>query len=211
MKHQYLNLRVVYLLLIAVMIVLPYSFVRGQYVQAERDDTVRIYAKTPFDTARARVALARGTGTIKGVAFTRPKNGYGMKVGKAIYAAKTKILLMPVTPYLLEYLDLKKKENHKKLKYVYISPDAWRFRLEAITNSDGEFTFPEMKPGKYYLESVVNWSTTGSYDRYTGSGSNGYATTNYYTREYYSKGHADLVSKFVEITKENEILEIKLK
>lgn len=184
---------------------------KAQYVQPERDDTVRLYAKTPFDTTAARNALAIGTGTIKGVAFTRPEKKFYGKTGKKILANKIKVILFPVTPYLLEYLDVKKKENPKKLKFAYIHPDAWRFRLEAVTNSDGEFTFPKMKPGKYYLQGVLNWYSSGYYNRYSGSAYNGYGTTNYYTREQYTTDHADLLEKFVEIEKEGEVLEIKLK
>jgi hypothetical protein len=185
---------------------------KAQYVQPERDDTIRLFAKTPFDTAQARRQLARGTGTIKGVAFTRPNDNtaFHIKTGKLL-ANKMKIVLMPVTPYLLEFLDLKKKENPKKLKFAYMSPQAWYFRLEAITNSTGEFTFPEMKPGKYYLEAVLNWSQGGTYNKYTGSAYNGYGTTNYYTPTSYTVNHADLLTKFVEVTKEGEIVEIKLK
>lgn len=184
---------------------------KAQYVQPERDDTVRLYAKTPFDTVAARSALAEGSGTIKGVAFTRPEKKIYGKAGKKILANKIRVLLFPVTPYLLEYLDVKKKENPKKLKFAYIHPDAWRFRLEAVTNSDGEFTFPKMKPGKYYLQGVLNWYSSGYYNRYSGSAYNGYGTTNYYTREHYTTDHSDLLEKFVEITKEGEVLDIKLK
>lgn len=186
---------------------------KAQYVQPERDDTIRLFAKTPFDTLQAKQALARGKSTIKGVAFTRPpdNSGFHLKTGKKLYGNKMRVVLYPVTPYLLEYLKLKGKENPKKLKFAYISPQAYYYRLEAITNSTGEFTFPEMKPGKYYLEAVLNWNSYGTYDRYTGSGYNGYGTTNYYTRENYTTGHADLLTKFVEVTKDNEIVEVKLK
>lgn len=187
---------------------------KAQYVEKERDDTIRLFAKTPFDTLAARKALALGKGTIKGVAFTKPKTNLGYKapLAKKIYANKIKIILFPVTPYLEEYLDLKKKENPKKLKYAYISPDAWRFRLEAITNSDGEFTFPDMKPGKYYLQAVLNWSSGAYYDRYTGSGYNNYGGgTDYYQREYYNIGHADLLEKYVEVEKDGEVVHVKLK
>lgn len=44
---------------------------QAQYVEPERDDTIRLYAKSTFDTTVAANALAKGTGTIKGVAFTR--------------------------------------------------------------------------------------------------------------------------------------------
>src|ERR1700743_958272 len=93
---------------------------RAQYVQKERDDTVRLYATTPFDSVAARNALARGNATISGVAFTRPRNGYGFKAPLApkIYANKVRVLLFPVTPYLLDFLEVKKKENPRKLKFA---------------------------------------------------------------------------------------------
>ncbi|RFM26982.1 carboxypeptidase-like regulatory domain-containing protein [Deminuibacter soli] len=185
--------------------------VRAQYVQPERDDTIRIYAKTPFDTLAARAALAEGNGTIKGVAFTRAKNNKMAITGQKLYANKMTVILFPVTPYLEEYLDLKKKENPKKLKYVYIDPNAWRFRLTAVTNSTGEFTFPKMKPGKYYLEGILNWNTSGYYNQYTGSGYGYGGTTDYYERKYYTVEHADKLYKYVEVTKDGEVVEVKLK
>jgi hypothetical protein len=169
--------------------------------------------KVAFDTLAARKSLARGKATIKGVAFTRPNNnvGFNIRTGKKLFANKAKVILFPVTPYLEEFLDLKKKENPRKLKFAYLSQEAWYFRLEAITNSDGEFTFPEMKPGKYYLEVLLNWTSSGYYDKYTGSAYNGYGTTNYYSKEYYQNGHADLLKEFIEIKEDGEILEVKLK
>lgn len=186
--------------------------VRAQYVEKERDDTIRLYATTPFDSASAGLALARGGASIKGVAFTKPRTGFGYKapLAKRIYANRIKVLLFPVTPYLLEYLDVKKKENPRKLKFAYIDPVAWRYRYEATTNSVGEFTFPYLKPGKYYLEAILPWNSSGYYDQYTGSGYSDYGTTNYYQRQYYNIGHYDKLYDFVEIKEGEEIVKIKL-
>lgn len=186
---------------------------KAQYVQPERDDTIRLMAKTQFDTVEARNLLAKGTATIKGVCFIHPTNqGFGIKTGKKVYAYKSKVLLFPITPYFLEYLDLKKKANPKKLKFAYLSPDAWRFRLEAVTNSTGEFTFPEMKPGKYYLETILYWQQSGTYNQYTGSGYNNYGgQTDYYSRQNYVNNYSDLLWKIVEVEKDGQILEVKLK
>ncbi|BAV05318.1 lipoprotein [Filimonas lacunae] len=184
---------------------------KAQYVQKERDDTIRLWPKGTFDTVAARYALQEGNGTIKGVAFTRPNKTIYGRTGKRIYANKIKVVLFPVTPYLLEYLDLRKKQNPKKLKFVYLSPDAYRFRLEAVTNSTGEFTFPKMKPGKYYIQGVLGWYSSGYYDRYTGSGYNGYGTTNYYSRELYTTDHSDLLEKFVDVDNDGQVVEVKLK
>ena len=185
---------------------------RAQYVEKERDDTIRLYATTPFDSVSAGQALAKGGASIKGVAFTKPKTQFGYKapLAKRIYANRIKVLLFPVTPYLLEYLDVKKKENPRKLKFAYIDPVAWRYRYEAITNSTGEFTFPFLKPGKYYLEAILPWNSSGYYDQYTGSGYSDYGTTNYYQRQYYNIGHYDKLYDFVEIKEGEEIVKIKL-
>jgi hypothetical protein len=186
---------------------------KAQYVQPERDDTVRLMPKAPFDTLEVRKTLAKGTSTIKGVAFIRPvSQGFGIKTGKKIFAYKTRVLLFPVTPYLLEYLDLKKKANPKKLKFAYLSHQAWYYHLEAITNSTGEFTFPDMKPGKYYVEAVLNWQQSGTYNQYNGSGYNNYGgQTDYYSRQNYVNNYADLLYKFVEVEKDGETVEVKLK
>jgi hypothetical protein len=184
---------------------------RSQYVEKERDDTIRLMAKTPFDTVAARNALGYGSSAIKGVAFTKQKNAWGMRVGARIYANRIKVLLFPETPYLLEYLELKKKENYKKLKIAYLSKEAWYYHYEAITNSVGEFTFPNLKPGRYYLEGVLDWNLSGSYDAYSGSSYNGYGTTNYYDRRYYNVAHSDLLQETVEIKNENEVIHMKLK
>lgn len=199
-------------LLTSILIVTLQLQSNAQYVQPERDDTVRLMPTVKFDTLEARKLLAKGTGTIKGVAFIHPVNqGFGIKTGKKVYAYKTKIVLFPLTPYFEEYLDLKKKQNPKKLKFAYLSNDAYRFRLEAITNSNGEFTFPEMKPGKYYIECVLNWQQSGTYNQYTGSAYNGYGQTDYYTRQNYTNNYADYLYKIIEIEKEGETVEVKLK
>jgi hypothetical protein len=192
---------------------LVFSFAKSQYVQPERDDTVRLYAKTPFDTTEAKTALALGKGTIKGVAAIKPRDVSVLDRWheKKIYANKITIMLFPVTPYLLEYLELRKKENPKKLKFAYIDPNCLRYRLEAVTNSTGEFTFPNMKPGKYYLEAILPWQRSGSYNKYTGYADDGYGRTNYYTPQYYVNNYNTLITKFVEVEKEGETVEIKLK
>lgn len=186
----------------------------AQYVQKERDDTIRMYANTPFDSVAAASALAKGGSSIKGVAFTRPRGAYGIKpiMGPKILGSHIRVMLFPVTPYLLDYLEVKKKENPKKLKFAYIDPVAWRYRYEAITNSAGEFTFPLLKPGNYYLEAILPYSTTGYYDQRTGTGYDDYGgTTEYYQRQYYNIGHYDKLTDFVEIKQDGEVVTIKLK
>ena len=103
-------------------------------------------------------------------------------------AGKVTIHLFPVTPYFEEYYKLwknKSKNNPKKNKHVYMDDKAFRLRLEAISNSSGEFTFPNMKPGKYYLWATVDYSLNFNSKDYVGSGYNDYGTTDYYQQNSY--------------------------
>ena len=55
---------------LAALFLVTYATSYGQYVEPEPDDTVRIYAKTPFDTSFAALSLSEASATINGVAFT---------------------------------------------------------------------------------------------------------------------------------------------
>lgn len=89
--------------------------------------------------------------------------------------------------------------------------DAYRYCLEAVTNSDSEFTFPDMKPGKYYLYRSLDYTLNYNYNNYTGSGYNGYGRTDYYTPSSYSKDFNEFLETFVEARKDGEVVKIKLK
>lgn len=185
----------------------------AQYKEPEKKEKEYIYyPEVPFDSLQAKRMLARGTGTIKGVAFTRPKSEWGVKTGPRIYANQIKVVLLPVTPYFEAWYKLRKdKENFKKRRYVYLSNESYKFRLEAITNSNGEFTFPDMLPGKYFLQGLLGWTSNGYYNEYTGSGYNSYGgQTKYYQRKQYSINHEDRVEEFVEVKENGEIVKVKL-
>ena len=168
---------------------------QAQYVEPERDDTVRLYAKTPFDTVAASNALAKGTGTIKGTAFTRYMKSRGNWV--TVPGKKMTIRLFPVTPYLEEYLKLKKKENPAKLQFAYMHEVPASYHLEAVTNSKGDFTFPYLKPGKYFLEATL---------RYARNYRDIFNPADFTYSIHYKK-----LEKFVEIKKPGDLKTIKLK
>ena len=156
--------------------------------------------------------LSKGTAVIKGVAFTRQKHplGYSVPLSPRILANNMKVVLLPVTSYFEEWYRLRKdKENVRKRRFVYLSKDA--YRLEAVTNSDGEFTFPDMKPGRYFLQGMLDYTLRGSYNAYTGTGYNNYGgQTDYYQKKEYSKNIQDRIEEFVEIKENGEILKVKL-
>jgi len=189
---------------------------RAQYKEPEEKEKVDIsYPQVPFDSLAAKKMLSKGTATIKGVAFTKAKNNMGFKplLAPRIYANQIKVILLPVTPYFEEWYNLRKdKENIRKKRFVYLSNDAYRYRLEAITNSAGKFTFPDMRPGKYFLQGFLGYTTTGSYNEYSGTGySNNGTTTYYYQNKQYAIPHEDRIEEFVEITADGEVVNVKLK
>lgn len=189
---------------------------QAQYVEPEEKDKITtLYPEATFDSTVAKKALAMGKGTITGVAYTKPRTklGYKAPLADKIKANKVTIQLFPVTPYLESWLELrKKKENLKKKVYVYMSNEAYRFRLEAITNSEGKFTFPEMKPGKYFLTAILDYSTGKSYNEYTGSGYNNYGgRTDYYEKKQYYTSHSERIEEYVEVKEDGEVVKVKLK
>lgn len=167
-----------------------------------------------FDSLQARKMLAKGSAVIKGIAYTKQKHplGYSVPFSPRILANKMKVVLLPVTPYFEEWYKLRKdKENIRKKRFVYLSDQAYRYRLEAITNSDGEFTFPDMLPGRYFLQGMLNYTLKGKYNQYTGSGYNDYGgRTDYYQQKDYAVDHEDRIEEFVEVKENGEVVKVKL-
>lgn len=182
---------------------------QAQYVEKEEEEKITtLYPEAVFDSIQAKKALALGKGKITGVAFTK-----AAPLAPRIYANNMKIMLFPVTPYFEAWYKLRNsKENLKKRRYVYMSDAAFRYRLEAISNSAGKFTFPDMKPGKYFLTGNMSWSTTGSYNEHTGTSYGSYGTqADHYEKRYYTQNHEERLEKFVEVKTDGEIVEVKLK
>ncbi|MRX76315.1 hypothetical protein GJU39_09455 [Pedobacter petrophilus] len=205
-----MNLRKCFTALILVLSAI--STVMAQYKEPEKKDKVEIFRpEIAFDSLQAKKMLARGTATIKGKAFTKPMNNIGFKSGRRIYANQIKVTLFPVTPYFEAWYQLRKdKESLRRRRYVYLSDDAYRYRLEAITNSNGEFTFPDMKPGKYFLQGFLGYTSNGTYNEYTGSGYSGYGRTDYYQQKRYAVDHKDRIEEFIEVKENGEIVKVRL-
>lgn len=112
--------------------------------------------KKEFDIQLASKMLNEGTSEIMGVSYYEQRTPIGIKVGETIYGrVGTVVSLYPLTPYLEEYLSLKKKNKEGK-RIATISSLANCYRIEAkIYGSKGDFLFTGLTPGKYYLESQV--------------------------------------------------------
>lgn len=189
---------------------------QAQYKMEEKgkNKEERIFPKQKFDSIEAKKAIAYGTTTINGVAFTKPRNNLGFKAPLAdrIYANHIMVELFPLTPYFEEWYNLKKKEeNIKRKKYVFMDTEAYRYRLTCETNSKGEFVFPKMKPGKYVIMGTLPYNTSGSYDKYSGSGYNNYGgRTDYYDRQYYTITHSDFLIQIIEVKEGDKEIKVKL-
>lgn len=172
---------------------------------------------------QAESQLGAGKSTIEGVAFTREKRtipftmgAVKVKTGKKHMARpNTVVMLFPVTEYFTEFYNLRKKLE-SKTKQVLMSNEAFAVRREAYTDDYGRFRFENLKVGKYYLETIVDFTAVGSYKQQTGTSTayNVYGTPLYSTPIYetffydYEAAHRE--SKFVEVKKDGQVIEIKL-
>lgn len=176
------------------------------------------YPQAFFDKKMARDMLAFGNSTIEGVASTKQKTALGIKplLGEKHYAKQgTVIMLFPVTPYFEEFYSMRKKYESKKTT-VYMSEEAFKYRVEALTDDHGRFKFEKLKPGKYYIETIINFTASASYQKQTGTSDayNAYGgylySTPIYNTFFYGYSAANRESKFVEIKQDGELKEIKL-
>lgn len=176
-----------------------------------------------FDKKQAEAQLGYGKSTIEGVAFTREKRNVPLTMGmvkakmekKHVARPNTVIMLFPVTEYFTEFYNLRRKIESSK-KQVLMSKEAFAVRREAYTDDYGRFKFENLKVGKYYIETIVDFTAVGSYKKQTGTSTayNVYGTPLYSTPIYetffydYEDSHRE--SKFVEVKKDGQVIEIKL-
>jgi hypothetical protein len=179
---------------------------------AARNTITAYYPDTEIDTVTAKAALAEGNSLVKGVLFTRVKNKLGFKAPLApkIYGVGETVTLFPVTSYFEDWYQMRKERENKNSR-IYMSDEAFKYKLTTKTDEYGRFKFEKMRPGKYFLQAVFAIDIPYVRQVYTGSGSNGYATTNYYENERYYVQQAERIEKYIEIKENGEILEVKLK
>lgn len=128
-----------------------------QHVHAQKPVEIML-PSVPFNDSVAGRLLNGGTAIIKGTAYYEGRTLIGIKSEATVYAPAGSIVsLYPVTPYLEEYLKLKKKNKEGK-RIAAISPLASCYRIESkVFSTSGEFIIPGLRPGKYYLESSIQF------------------------------------------------------
>lgn len=181
------------------------------------------YPMAQFDATEAAEMLGVGNITIEGVASTKQNASvYGIKFKDPLRKSQkakagTLVLLIPCTDYFYEWQKVKKKDGKKKNVIVVMSDEAFYYRKEAKTDAEGKFIFTNMKPGKYYLEAVVDYKGTGAYraqtgriDFYDGMGYYTSSENTYETRTYRYTGK-NVESKIIEIKDDGKtVVKVKL-
>ena len=121
--------------------------------------------KAPFDEKAAREAMAPGDLTLQGVlSYIEPI--YDPASRKAVdqhegwwfggpkprhFVAKKLLVLFPETPYMTELLELLDRYRNERLVDGFAP--VRKYARETTTDQYGRFSFPKLKPGKYFLVS----------------------------------------------------------
>lgn len=172
-----------------------------------------LYPQVWFNEKDASSKLLEGHATITGTAFTKEISRIQNQKHKA--KENTTVLLFPMTKYLEEAIKLQKVMADVGGK-VILSEKAFSYRLEALTDANGNFTFYKMKPGKYYLQCNVEFlghdvgeKEIGRTDYYNGYGYAG--STPIYEAYNYTYDGNHLLVKTIEIKEHGEIVVANLK
>lgn len=169
------------------------------------------YPQSFFNPKLTKESLKLGKATIKGQAFAIDNMD-----GSKHYASNSTVILIPYTTYLNEWLKLNAKYKGTNSS-VYLKPEVFELRLETITDQYGNFSFTDLKPGKYYLECIVNFqakalgsSQSGNIVTYNGYGVvlSTTPTYEYYTYKYDTQKRA---YKIVTVSEEKYLYEVNLK
>ncbi len=191
--------------LIGGLVIYSCSPVRQADNRAARHAVKTIYPTQAFDSVSAKQMLTYGSAGIKGLIYK--KTNKLALVGGKVYGANVRIILYPVTPYLMEFFELRKTRENKKTK-VFISDEANRYRLEVTSDDYGRFTFEKMKPGRYFLHAIM--TTRQSYSQDVEVGTNSYGTR-FYEKQRFTETKNYRLEQLVEIKNENDVIEVVLK
>lgn len=166
-----------------------------------------LFPMAEFDTKLAANALKEGSSTIIGKACAYKKEGLVQVFGRKRFdAANVTVNLYPVTPYLEKWYQLREKKENKKTA-VFANRESAKYTLNTKTNGKGEFVFSRIKPGKYFVQIMFNFTEVQTKSVLVGADE----TTDYYQLRDFYTDHSDRLEQFVEITKDGESKRITVK
>ncbi|NML40677.1 hypothetical protein HHL17_26000 [Chitinophaga sp. G-6-1-13] len=164
-----------------------------------------IYPTAAFNEAEVASQMEDGKATIQGLAKLKKK-------GRTYYPWQgDRIQLYPVTPYLTEFLELQKKYRKGK-KVATMSNTVFSYHIEGrVIDENGHFEFRDLKPGKYYIVTWIDYEKSYEYKVQTGreTAYNGYGdvvysvpTYTWYTHKYAVEQE---VSGIVDVTSDGKM------
>lgn len=170
-----------------------------------------LFPPAEFDANLAANAFQQGNSTLIGRACASVKNGlWGLGGTERFKATNVRVVLFPATPYLEKWYQLREKKEDKKTG-VFINREAQRYAMMTQTNSNGEFVFSRLKPGKYFIQIIFNFTQVKSKRIYTGSTQDGNVVTDWYDdRDFYIDRKTRL-EKFVEIKNDGSSEKVMVK
>ncbi|OOG17188.1 hypothetical protein BWD42_17190 [Sphingobacterium sp. CZ-UAM] len=177
------------------------------YIKAQKAPKV-IFPKSTFDVVQAkRMISSDGKATLRGT-VSRNSN-YKVNV----------VELYPCTDYFYEWYELKKKDKKGK-KHIYMSNEAYSYRILTKIQADGSFEFKGLNPGKYYINTLVYETKSGIGERQVGTETvttkNGYGhLLSSYDRPIMEKYRflyetVDRLESFTEISSEEQTVNVTL-
>ncbi len=176
-----------------------------------------VYPQARFDEAAAAAQLEPGTGELAGYAMAKEVDTKVYQIANLSKGHRAKrgtlITVYPVTPYLEEWLKLRKKHGAR----ARLSPEAYSYRIIISTNDQGEFYIPGLKPGRYYLEAAVWYSQRGVKEyvqtgtEVTSVGGNVISSNPVFAAVYGDFDQTKLVSAYAEIKREGGQAIVRLK
>lgn len=185
------------------------AHLHAQTTHVNKDGIKEVYPDEPFDLNEAKAQMDYGASTIQGVVYTRLRQGR-LKIGSKVKGNRVTVTIYPVTKYFEAWYDLRKKKEGKKTR-VFMCDAAYRQRIEVYSDSDGNFEFKELKPGRYFLQSFIDFTQDNSYDVQQ-SHIDVNARTIYQWKERIQKydNYDDRLEEFVDIKTNGEIVKVKL-
>ncbi len=192
------------------LVVILVLFLLNNPIKAQfNNSNYNYYPQAFFNKNDAAAKLKEGKSTIKGVAFTR-ENSNASKAKH--FGQNTIVMLFPVTDYLIEWQKLVGKTETKPNANVVMDKEAFRYRIEALTDEYGNFTFNNMKPGKYFLQCDINFVGVSSDYARTGTIYYGLiASSPIYEKYFYNYNGRSRETLMVEIESDGQIKQVKLK
>lgn len=177
------------------------------YLKAQKAPKV-IFPKSSFDVEQAkRMIGSNGTATLK-----------GKIAGKTKYLSNV-VELYPCTNYFDEWYELKKKDKKGK-KQIYMSDEAYSYRILTRIDADGSFGFTGLNPGKYYINTLVYETKSGIAERQVGTETissfnvYGHQLSSYdrpiMEKYQYLYNTVERLESFIEISADGQILNVSL-